>query len=283
MASELQSVINAVGDLPPMPMVATKVVELMQHPDTEAEDLARAVSLDPGVAARVLKIANSSFYSMQKQVNTLSRAIVILGERTLKSLVFASSMKGLNKSFGLMEKMLWEESIGGAIGARLVAMRSRSTDPEEAFMCGLFRHIGKLVMNNLDSQRFQQMVQEAYNGEGTLDELERRYFPFSHAVIGEAVLKKWNFSEDLICAVRHHSDMALSARDEPAVYRLMATVNISDHFCQRLGLGRRDPDTRIDLVRIPGAKGLGLEHEPLQQLFEEFKEIFARDREAFMG
>ncbi|BCR06113.1 HD family phosphohydrolase [Desulfuromonas versatilis] len=283
MQSELQSVVNAVSDLPPMPVVAAKVVKITQDPDSSAEDLARAISLDPAVSARVMKIANSSFYSMQKQVNTLRRAIVVLGERTLKSLVFASSMKGLNRSFGLMEKMLWEDAIGGAIAARLLALRFRAADPEEAFLGGLFRHIGKLVMNNMDGVKFLQMIQEAYNGEGSLEELERRYFPYSHAVIGEAVLRKWHIAESLVYAVRHHSDMAMVPGEDPAVYRLMATVNIADNFCLRLGLGRRAPDKSIDLGAIPGVRALGLEYEQVNQALLEFRELFEKDRETFMG
>ncbi len=265
-----------------MPVVAVKVVQMIRDPRTTAKDLAKAISLDAAVSARVLKIANSPFYSMQREVKTLERAVVILGEKTLRSLVFASSVKALNKNFGLMEKMLWEDSMGCAIGARLMAQRFRSADPEEAFLGGLFRHIGKLVMNNLDSSKFLQMVQEAYNGEGTLGELERRYFPFSHAVIGAAVLKKWNFSENLIHVTRHHEDMRMYVEEAPALNRLMATVNLADNLCKHLGVGRRSPEQSSDLSMIPGAKALGLEVEQLDQVMSEFKEVFERDRDAFM-
>ena len=141
-----------------MPVVATRVMQLMQETNTTSKHLAEAISRDPAVSARILKIANSSFYSMRRQVKTLEHAI-----KTLKSLVFASSLKGLNKSYGLMEKMLWEDSIGGAIGAKVVAQRFRTGDPEEAFLAGLFRHIGKLVMNNMYSEKFLQIVQGVYN------------------------------------------------------------------------------------------------------------------------
>ena len=74
-----------------------------------------------------------------------------MGEKTLKSLVLASSLKGINKSFGLMEKMLWEDSLGCAIGARVTALRFKSAEPEEAFLAGLFRHIGKMVLRKWPS------------------------------------------------------------------------------------------------------------------------------------
>ncbi|HKI51432.1 MAG TPA: HDOD domain-containing protein, partial [Geothermobacteraceae bacterium] len=98
MRQNLQSVVNLVGDLPSMPMVAVKILDLLQDPTTSADKLATIISSDQAVSARVLKIANSSFYSLRRQVNTLEHAIVIMGEKTLKSLVLASSLKGTNRS-----------------------------------------------------------------------------------------------------------------------------------------------------------------------------------------
>lgn len=283
MTSELQSVINAVGDLPPMPIVAVKVVELLQSPRTTTRDLAAAISLDPAVSARVLKIANSSFYSLQRQVKTLERAIVVLGEKTLRSLVLAASLKSLSRSFGLMEKMLWEDSIGCAIGARMLARLSRSADPEEAFLGGLFRHIGKLVMNNLDGDKFRLMVQAEYNGEGTLTQLERDYFPYSHAVIGAAVLSKWNFSENLVLAVRHHSDLSLDPERERIAFRLAATVNLAGALCRRLGIGCRGPQ-EFDVLQCRGARALGLRsEEQLEALLQEFTAVFEKEKEMFIA
>ncbi|PLX86243.1 MAG: HD family phosphohydrolase [Desulfuromonas sp.] len=283
MSSELQLVIKAVGDLPPVPVVAAKVLQLLQNPQTRPEDLARTISSDQGVSARILKIANSSFYSLKRQVKTLEHAIMILGEKTLKSQVLAASLKGMGTSFGLMEKMLWEDSVGGAIAARVVALRVSGCDPEEAFLAGLFRHIGKMAMNSLDSQKYRQVVEGVYNGEGDGGEMERRYFPFSHQVIGAAVLEKWNFSENLSQAARHHEDLGVSPEDDPALFRLLSVVNLADNLCRHLGIGRRDAEPDIELEQSPGACALGLDREQVASLLEEFGRIFEKDREALLA
>ncbi len=282
MSSEFQNVINAVGDLPPMPVVATKVVQLMQDQKSTAKNLADAISKDAAVSARILKIANSSFYSLQRQVKTLEHAVIILGEKTLKSLVLASSLRGMNKTFGLMEKMLWEDSIGAAIGARLVAQRFHSADPEEAFLGGLFRHIGKLVMNNLDREKFQQIIEGVYNGEGSFEDLEQKFFPYSHAVIGEAVLLKWNFSENLTQVARHHEDLLISRDENRDLYRLVVTVNIADKFCRYLGIGQRAPEDNLAMFAMLADKAPGLKREHIIKVLEEFKTVFERDRDAFL-
>src|SRR6185369_1878105 len=121
MNQELETLIMTASDLPTIPVVATKVMQLIESEGVSAEELARVVSADPAVAARVLKISNSSFYGCQRQIQTLSHAIMMLGYNTLRSLVVAASVKQVYKPYGLTEKMLWEHSFGAGLAARLIA------------------------------------------------------------------------------------------------------------------------------------------------------------------
>lgn len=284
MAAELQAVVNAIGDLPPMPVVAVKVLDLLQKPTTTADKLADTISSDQAVSARVLKIANSSFYSLRRQVTTLEHAIVIMGEKTLKSLVLASSLKGINKSFGLMEKMLWEDSLGCAIGSRMTALWFKSADPEEAFLAGLFRHIGKMMLNNVDAESFRRVLEGVYNGEGSEDVLEAQFFPFGHAIVGEAVLDKWNFSADMTQVTRFHDHIEqISGAEEPERHRLAATVNLADAMCRKLGIGRREPEPDLELTLTPGAQALEVDPDQAEQLLEEFRAFYEKERDTFLA
>ena len=283
MTANLDEIVNKVQEIPPMPLVAVKVVETMGDMNVTAKKLSDIIARDQAVSARVLKMANSSFYSPQKKINSLDQAVVLLGENTLKSLVLAFSLKGVSRKFGLIEKMQWEDSMGCAIGARLTAKWFRSTDPEEAFLAGLFRHIGKVVMNNIDPSNYQRVVEGIYNGEGTVLEMERAYFPFSHAEIGAAVLRKWNFSDSLVEVVLHHEDCQLEDLDDSEFRRLAATINVADAMCMRAGIGRRLPEEELLLAQAPGAKVLTIDEEKGEQLFSEFISIFEKDKETFFG
>jgi HD-like signal output (HDOD) protein len=283
MTSNLATVVNSIGDLPPMPVVAVKVLDLLQDSNASVDRLAATISSDQAVSARVLKIANSSFYSLRRQVTTLEHAIVIMGERTLKSLVLASSLKGINKSFGLMEKMLWEDSLGCAIGSRITALWFKSADPEEAFLAGLFRHIGKMVMNNVDSNMFRSVLEGVYNGEGSEQDLERHYFPFGHAEIGGAVMEKWNFSDQLTKVTRFHDEIEVFADEDYSLYRLAATVNLADAMCRYLGVGQRGPESDLDLLQTPGAQVLKVDADQLAQLVEEFRSFYEQERDTFLA
>lgn len=283
MTRDLKSIVNTVGDLPAMPVVAVKVMELLQDPNASAEALANAISLDPAVSARILKVANSSFYGLQRQVATIKAAIVVLGQKTLRSMVLAVSLSGMHRRFGLLEKILWEDSVGCAICARLLGERLRSADPEEAFLAGLFRHIGKVVRNNNDPAAFSELMQSFYNGEGTYDELEQQRFPYGHAAVGAAVLEKWNFSRPLIESTLHHGDLDISSADDSVVYRLTATINLAGKFCRKLGIGQRAPDEDLDLAQTLGARALDVASDKLEALLSEFKTVFEENRDFFLG
>jgi len=283
MQTDLKAVINVVGDLPPMPVVAIKVLELLQDPMSSSSDLAKAIALDPAVSARILKIANSSFYGMQRQIKTLQNAIVILGEKTLRSLVLAISLKAVNKRFGLIEKMLWEDSIGCAIGARLLSQELSIGDREESFLGGLFHNIGKVVRNNNNADEFRQIVEAEYNGEGSFSKLELNYFDHAHTVVGAAVLEKWNFATGLIQCALHHNDLNIDKSEDSESFNLTCLVALSSAYCRKLGIGRREPDEDFDIASAAAAKALKLPGDRVEELLKKFENHYEESREFFMG
>ena len=282
MSTDYQRVLDSIKDLPPMPVVATKVLKQMQDPDYSARALAQIIATDSGLSAQLLRLANSAFFGVPRQIQSLDKAVIMVGEKGLRNMALAASLKGMNRSFGLLEKMLWEDSIGCAIGARLAARTFRVCDPEEAFLGGLFRHIGKIVMDFAEPEKFQTMIQAAYNGEGSLGDLEGQYFSYSHAVIGAAVLKKWGLSDRLILSTLHHARADLIEEDDPAVFRLAATVNLAGGLCQRLGIGQRRPDEGYAAAGNPGLSKLQLTAEDFDSLCEELQTSFAETRELFL-
>jgi len=286
MSTDFKTVVSTIRDLPPMPAVAVKVLELLNDPNVNYEKLGEAISSDPAVSARMLKVANSAFYSMKRQIKTLEHAIAIVGERTLRSLVLAASLEGMNKSYGLLEKMLWEDSMGCAIGCRILARRFSSADPEEAFLAGLFRHLGKIVMNYSDPDTYRSLAEMAYSDGVSTSELEGRFFTYAHAVVGAAVLDKWNFSRSIVMSTLHHEDLIISLDEEEngeALLRLTATVNLSGQICRKLGIGQRQPDEELDLLNCPGAKALELDEQEVQSALIEVDDVFTANRDSFLA
>ncbi|MDX2479033.1 MAG: HDOD domain-containing protein [Desulfuromusa sp.] len=286
MSTDFKTVVSTIRDLPPMPAVAVKVLELLNDPNVNYEKLGETISSDPAVSARMLKVANSAFYSMKRQIKTLEHAIAIVGERTLRSLVLAASLEGMNKSYGLLEKMLWEDCMGCAIGSRILARKFASADPEEAFLAGLFRHLGKIVMNYSDPEAYRSLVETAYSDGISTSELEGQFFPYAHAVVGAAVLDKWNFARTLVMSTLHHEDLIISLDEEEnaeALLRLTATVNLAGQVCVKLGIGRREADEELNIFNSPAAKALNLDEADVQSALIEIEQVFTENRDFFIG
>jgi putative nucleotidyltransferase with HDIG domain len=281
MNSELEKTIMAAGDLPAMPVVATKVMQLVEDENVTAAELARIVASDPAVAARIMKISNSPLYGCQRQNQTLPGAIMLMGFNTLKSLVVVAYLKDVFKPVGLMEKMLWEHSFGSGLAARLIAGDNREINPEEAFLAGLLHDIGKLIMYNHDPEKFQMVIERYYNDGVSFEDAEKTIYPYTHAELGGCVLKKWNFPDVLVNAVTQHHTFACSDTEERYQQNMTAVACLANLFCLKLGIGERAPRTELDLTEAPATRQLNLDNDRLELLLERFTESYERDKSYF--
>lgn len=266
--------------IPPMPRVAAEIMTQLNSPQSSAERLADIIASDPAVAARVLRIANSSFYSMSRQVTNLSMAIVVLGERTLKNLVLAASLRGLNREFGPKEKMLWEDSMVCALAARYLAQALAVGNPEDVFVAGLFRHIGLIVMNNQPDRNTDFIIQALRRGSDHSD-YERTEFGATHSDIGATVLEHWNLSEQLCYVARHHATPQPDPAVDATLISITAVVNIAGYLPGYFGLFGKP--WQVDFSSLPGTELLQLDAEGLSPLIEEFRIIFKKNRQQFLA
>lgn len=281
MNKELETAIMTAADLPTIPVVAIKVMELIESDTATAEELAKIVSSDPAVAARVLKISNSSFYGCRRQIQTLSGAIMILGFSTLRSLVVAASVKQVYKPYGLTEKMLWEHSFAAGLAAKIIANRTRAANEEEAFLAGLFHDIGKIIMNTLDRNKFQEVMQHCYNEGISFGQAEKGVYPFTHDEVGAHVIKKWNFPEVLTTAILQHHRLEFTELDDPSVVKLTAITALADLFCLKLGIGVREPLEDIELADSKPGRMLKITGESAAELLDIFEKAFKEDQSLF--
>jgi len=281
MNEELKKVIMTTGDLPPMPMVATKVIQLVESGRANAEEIARIITSDPAVSARVLKISNSAFYGRQRKIQTLADAVVILGHNTLKGLVVAASLKEIYKPGGLTENMLWEHSFGAGVAARIIAAHSRSVNADEAFLAGLFHDIGKIIMNLREKEKFQLVIERCYNEMLSFEEIELTVFSYTHAELGGYVLEKWNLPKPLITAVMQHHTLAFSDEDDHYQRSLTAVTSLANLLCIKLGIGARSPLEDLDISGSQAAKILKIDEGALQQLESVVAETYTQDKGLF--
>jgi len=281
MSNDNEKLIMFAGDLPAMPMVATKVMQLIEDERVTAEELAKVVSSDPAMTARIMKISNSAFYGCQRQVQTLPGAIMLLGFNTLKSLVIVASVKEVYKTFGLTENMLWEHSFGAGLAARIIAREIRSVNPEEAFLAGLLEDIGKIILYNHDRKKFQLIIERCYNECIMFEDAEKAVFPFTHSKVGGYILKKWNLPEVLVTAVTQHHTFDFPDPEDYYQCSMTAIASLADLFCIKLGIGERMPRTELSLTDSMAARLLKLDDDKLARLLDEFEENYEQNKNYF--
>jgi len=278
----MKVLIKSLDNLPPMPAVAIEVVRLLRDPNCDADDLARAIALDPSVSLMVLKLANSSFYGLQRKVTTIRSAIVVLGQKALQNLVLAVSLKNFYSDINESDKRLWEDAFGCALAARLVGTLVQDINEEEAFLAGLIRHLGKMVLKLKNHEVYDKVEKLVATGDAKSSEIEKRFFEFSHGEVGASILQRWNFPEIFVKVTLHHEDMAIDPVREPTVAKLVAAINLAEGMCRRNGIGRQGPEVDLDLSLLPATKFLGLLPTTLDSLESHFMEVIDKDLGLFM-
>lgn len=189
------------------PHVYFRVLELIQASNSSAEDIAEVIRQDPSLTARLLKVVNSSFYNFSARIDTVSRAVAVVGTRSLQLLVTAVCALD---TFGKIETNLvnmgtfWRHSFFAGLIARGLAKRCHVLHPERLFVAGLLHDIGSLVLYLRAPDVSKRLLVVADGDEQALHWAELKTLGFSHAELGGDLLKSWMLPETLYKAVRWH-------------------------------------------------------------------------------
>lgn len=228
----IESIITRVDELPEVPQIAFKVISLLNNPETDAGDLAEAISTDQALTAKLLRLCNSAFYGLQRKVKTISEAVVIVGFGTIKSMVMMITTQGtMNKGligYRIGPGELWNHSLGTAEVAKNLAAKVGYREPEEAFIAGLIHDIGKMVLNQHALPEVYKATNLFQKGEMPLDQAEQLILGFDHAAIGAALVEKWNFPMVLVESIRFHHNFNLVKDSNDNISQLPVVVGLAN-------------------------------------------------------
>ena len=278
---QLSSLILSTQDLPAMPHVASKVLELSGDPNTSADQLRQVISDDQAMTARILKIANSAMYACSRQVKTLTEAIVMLGFDSIRSLVVTSAARSLysadNSRMGLKERLLWEHSVGSAFACRLMVLERHPQLAEEAFLAGLMHDIGKLLLNLQVPSKFDEIVQIVYNENRHFCETEQELLGFDHTNVGAMLVAKWNLPPLLEQIIADHHNQAAYSLEAP----LLLYLDVANNLCKKLGIGFVDfPE--LDMSALVSNQLLGVDTATLDEVAAKLQHTLETEMEIFI-
>jgi len=226
-----------VKEVPTLPIVYQQLFSKMSNPDVSVPQLAEVVSRDQSLATKILKLVNSAFYGYKKEINTISRAMVILGFRTVRNAALAISVfdyvSGAEEDSRFPVEDFWKHSLCTASVAKVVGQRTSMKQQEETFVAGLLHDIGKMIMMKYFPEDFGEVCGHALDNNLTWIEAEKELLNVDHASVAKAVLHSWNFPANLTEAIQFHHTLN-SGTSYPS---LVALTNVADHMSYELGMG----------------------------------------------
>lgn len=264
---KIEALVRRIDEISTLPHVALQVVRIASDEHSTAGDLKKVMESDVALSARILRCVNSSAYALRSKITNLQHAVTYLGMKQIRNLAMTASVADLFKKdekIGQYRRLdLWRHLVSVGICARLIAMRRRIGDFEDAFLAGLMHDIGIVLEDQHVHDQFSRVVQ-SLDAQKPLTEVERSRLSFDHTVLGEMVAENWKFPEVVRVAIRHHH-ASVSYRG-PAI-DVLRCVEVANLLCTLKGI----TSVGLKLVRTsaPAIEGLSLTSDDLAVLAED--------------
>ncbi len=225
-----------VKDVPTLPVIYQELFQKMQDPNVTVPAIAEIITHDQALSAKILHLVNSAFYGYSREIKTISRAVVILGFRAVRSAALAISVFDYFKneeSNPVNMVDFWKHSIAVASICKVMAAELKINQQEEAFIVGLLHDVGKLIEKRYFEEDFEEVCQVAQEQHLSWYDCEKALFQVHHATIGKSIFRAWNFPPSVVDAIQFHHEPASSVK----VPQLTALVHVADVVAYQLDLG----------------------------------------------
>ncbi len=272
----MQERILSIRDLPTLPVVAVEIMGLVQRDSSSVMDVAQVMYRDPVLTAKVLKLANSAFYGLRRQVETLNQAMVVLGFSEILNLVQSVSVvqafkdEQFEDSFDL--NAFWDHSVGTGEISRALATKVGLRFDGADFTAGLIHDIGKVVLEMYFHEDFTRALKTSRTSETPLYQSERKVLGVDHTEIGTWLAERWTLPERLVDVIQNHHAPLQSSRDKV----LVAIVHLANTLAKVANIGFSGDRVVFDLKQDPA--WLLLEREaPAMEQFDLARFTFELD------
>ncbi len=269
-------IVTVMRNLPPLPEVTRQLMSVLGNDNASANDVAKVLSSDQALAGKVLKLVNSSFYGVPKEVTTISRAVVILGFTGIRNLALGfGSIEALQKmNNGMDMNEFWSHGLAnGAACQALAPFANRRMDPEEAFIAGLMHDIGAYVLATAVPDIYMPILADR-SGDRLARETEE--IGLTHAQVGQGLLQFWQLPDAFNDAARYHHDVPRATDGERPLTNL---VGLADIMACIHGGSFENGASEADLLAL--MKGLGVTLDNIKAALQSMDQK-VEEMESFM-
>ncbi|MBX3389910.1 MAG: HDOD domain-containing protein [Phycisphaeraceae bacterium] len=266
MDHEIIEEILSCSSLPSLPAVALRVVELTSNVDVKLPELATTIQNDQGLASKVLRTVNSSFYGLPNRCASINKALVLLGLGPVKSLALSFSLIGSigDQDDGFDYQSYWRRGLYTAVAAKVVADHLKLPVADEAFLAGLLQDIGVVAMHRALGFRYAEVTEAAGGDHRQLVKAELGALEVQHPEIGAMLAQRWKFPNELIMPVRYHERPTAAPQGYHEIVRLIGLGNLAHD-----ALTDADPGPALRKFYQRADQWFGIKSDALQTLIRK--------------
>ncbi len=234
---EISAKIKEVVEVATISAVAMRAAQLIKNPDIPISKITETIGYDQSMAAKILRLVNSSFYGFQGRISSLSQAVVLLGFNTVRNVILSVSILKVffsNKEYRIFDlPRFWEHSVGTAFIAKKLAEQVGFREPEDAFIGGLLHDIGRIFILQFLPREMEQILALMLKEDLPMREAEERVLGVDHAWIGYIMAKNWHFPPPLCSGIANHH--VPDGKDEDFLFASL--IHVADAICCGMDIG----------------------------------------------
>jgi HD-like signal output (HDOD) protein len=258
---QLEKRVVKMANLPTLPGILAKITQLTAGTESGASDVAKLISTDPVLSAKVLRLVNSPIYGFPGRISSITHAVVLLGFNVVKGLVLGTAVFD---TLGDDGKALWNHSLGCAIVSRGLAIAANLPEPEEVMVAGLLHDLGKVALAYVAPGYYVEAVELAKKNGIYIGEAEVEVFGVSHARVGGWLCDQWHFPPRLREPLVHHHNPELAKAGEDVA----ATIHVADYLARGMGYGDAG-DNSMPAISTAAFERLGLSLTDVDDVLRE--------------
>jgi len=230
--TNIDKILGKIEFLPPFPVTISKALQMLNSPKVSTEEIAESIKFDQAVASNVLKLCNSSYFGLRRSITNLNEALVYIGLSQLRKILVLSGTRQYFENrlpgYEAFKGELWRHSLATSIIGSMVQKKAGCGDSDMVFITSLLHDVGKLVMSEFVTDEVRQILHLVEREQMTFLDAERQILGVEHAELGSRILALWNFSDEIISAVRkHHSPYDPGDTDTDCIVKIADSIAIT--------------------------------------------------------
>ena len=230
-------IINKFSDSKTLPHVAIKVTQLVNDENSTMHDFEETIQMDPILVTRLLRLVNSPYFGLTNKVDSVAKAVVFVGMKSLRNLVAVEALRDMfkdnGKPGGFSRKNLWLHSATVALLAEMIGKRIFGDAREDLFLAGIIHDIGLIVEDQVVGDLLRQVCQRYTPGTKSFVDSEREIIGTDHCEVGFKLATGWNMPDDVLNAIRGHHLVEKSVRPESVT----GIIQLAEYIAVKMKFG----------------------------------------------